>query len=194
MVAASLSAGLVLADQTVTIEATSFSPATITIAAGDKVVWSNVQPTDAHTATADKGSFDTGLIAPGQTMSVTFLTPGTFGYTCQVLPSMKGTVIVTAAEPNASPTPTPHRPPPTDARNDLLGGPNGPSSGLLLGLVLLAGALVIAAANGTRRRTARARASRWSVLAPGEAPRRGGSVGDRYPRTDQWIADDRPRG
>lgn len=74
----------------------AFSPATITIHAGDTVTWTNTgkQP---HTATATNNSWDTGVLRPGQSGSHTFSTPGTYSYYCIVHPYMKGTVVVLAA-------------------------------------------------------------------------------------------------
>ncbi len=59
----------------------SFSPATLTVQAGDTVVWTN---TDAapHTVTADGGSFDSGSVAPGGTYSHTFSSAGVLAYHC----------------------------------------------------------------------------------------------------------------
>jgi plastocyanin len=83
----------------------AFSPATITIHAGDTVTWTNTgkQP---HTATADNNSWDTGILRPGQSGSHTFSTPGTYSYYCIVHPFMKGTVVVLAAATTTTTTTT----------------------------------------------------------------------------------------
>lgn len=81
------------AKNAVTIQNYAFSPATITVKAGDSVTWTN-QDSTGHSATADDGSFDTGVLANGQSKSVTFSNPGTYTYHCSVHPYMKGTVIV----------------------------------------------------------------------------------------------------
>jgi plastocyanin len=74
-----------------------FTPAEVTIAAGQSVTWTN-NGTQAHTATADNGSaFDTGMVAKGDSKTITFDTPGTFTYHCTPHPWMKGTITVTAA-------------------------------------------------------------------------------------------------
>jgi plastocyanin len=70
-----------------------FSPAQISVAAGQRVIWRN-NDTVGHTATADNGSFNTGLIAPGGQASVTFGSAGNFDYSCQVHPNMTGNVTV----------------------------------------------------------------------------------------------------
>ena len=49
-----------------------------------------------HTFTADDGSFDSGSIAGGDTFEFTFTEAGTFAFHCNIHPSMKGTITVTA--------------------------------------------------------------------------------------------------
>lgn len=77
----------------VTIQNFAFSPATLTVKVGDKVTWTN-QDSAGHSATADDGSFDTGVLAQGKSGSITFSKVGTFTYHCSVHPMMKGTIIV----------------------------------------------------------------------------------------------------
>lgn len=77
----------------VTIQNFAFSPATITVKAGDSVTWTN-QDSAGHSATADDNSFDTGVLPQGQSKSVTFSKAGTYTYHCSVHPNMKATVIV----------------------------------------------------------------------------------------------------
>jgi hypothetical protein len=48
----------------------------------------------AHTATATDGSWDTGEIAAGQTISATFNQAGTWGYACTPHPWMIGQIVV----------------------------------------------------------------------------------------------------
>jgi plastocyanin len=59
-----------------------FSPKVIHVTAGSSVLWTNSDPV-AHTVTADDGSFDSGLVDPGSSVSLEFDTPGTFQYYCQ---------------------------------------------------------------------------------------------------------------
>jgi len=47
-----------------------------------------------HTATEIKGAWNTGDVAPGETKSVTFDTPGTYTYNCSPHPWMIAQVIV----------------------------------------------------------------------------------------------------
>lgn len=77
----------------VTIQNFAFSPATLTIKVGDKVTWTN-KDSAGHSATADKGNFDTGILQNGQSGSVTFSKPGTYTYHCSVHPMMKATIVV----------------------------------------------------------------------------------------------------
>lgn len=83
----------VMAKNAVTIQNMAFSPATLTVKVGDKVTWTN-QDSVGHSATADDSSFDTGVIAQGQSGSNTFAKAGTYTYHCSVHPNMKATIIV----------------------------------------------------------------------------------------------------
>jgi plastocyanin len=85
------------ASGSVTIADFNFAPATITINQGDTVTWNNNGPTP-HSATANDGSFDTGILKKGQSGSHTFNQAGTFSYFCKPHPFMKATVVVTAAQ------------------------------------------------------------------------------------------------
>lgn len=71
----------------------TYEPDPVVIQAGGKVTWQN-EDTAPHTATADDGSFDTGIIEKGKLGSATFKEPGTFTYFCEVHPTMHGTVEV----------------------------------------------------------------------------------------------------
>jgi len=81
------------ATHTVTMEAVGFQPATITVNAGDTVVWVNKDPFP-HTATAQDKSFDSGEIAAAKSWKLVAKKKGTFGYICAYHPTMKGTLIV----------------------------------------------------------------------------------------------------
>jgi plastocyanin len=84
------------ADTGVTISDFQFAPASVTIDVGDTVTWTNDGPTP-HSATADDGSFDTGIFDAGQSRSETFDQAGTFAYFCTPHPNMRGTITVRAA-------------------------------------------------------------------------------------------------
>ncbi len=73
-----------------------FRPATIDVAAGGRVTWTNtgVAP---HTVTATDDTFDSGRLASGATFVRTFETPGSYAYLCAVHPEMTATIRVVAA-------------------------------------------------------------------------------------------------
>jgi plastocyanin len=73
-----------------------FTPRTTTAHVGDAVTGTNNSQMP-HSATADGGSFDTGLIIPGSSASHTFTQPGRFTYHCSIHPFMHGTVVVLGA-------------------------------------------------------------------------------------------------
>jgi plastocyanin len=77
----------------VTIQNFAFSPATVTIKAGQSITWTN-EDSIGHSATADSGSFDTGVLSQGQSKTIAFAKAGTYTYHCSVHPNMKATVIV----------------------------------------------------------------------------------------------------
>jgi plastocyanin len=84
------------ADTGVTISDFRFAPSSVTVNVGDTVTWTNDGPTP-HSATADDGSFDTGVFDAGQSRSQTFDQAGTFAYFCTPHPNMRGTITVRAA-------------------------------------------------------------------------------------------------
>ncbi len=92
-------------DPSDTISDFKFTPATITIHAGDTITWTNVGPTE-HTATASNGSFNTGLLKKGQSGSHTFTQPGTYAYICTIHPFMHGTIVVLASSTTTTTTST----------------------------------------------------------------------------------------
>jgi plastocyanin len=72
-----------------------YAPASRKIAPGTWVTWSN-DGQDAHTVTADDGSFDSGNLDPSEGFSWYFDQPGTWQYTCTLHTWMVGTIIVGA--------------------------------------------------------------------------------------------------
>ena len=80
------------ATHTVIMDSTAFSPPTLTVKAGDRVVWQNRDPFP-HTATA-KGVFDSGSIAAGTKWTYTARKRGEFDYVCTLHPTMKGRLLV----------------------------------------------------------------------------------------------------
>jgi plastocyanin len=79
--------------KTVLIQGFKFKPANITIKRGTRVRWINKDSTK-HTATANNGAFNSGLLRKGQTFSRTFRTVGKKGYHCKPHPFMRGSVTV----------------------------------------------------------------------------------------------------
>jgi plastocyanin len=82
-----------------------YGPNTETISVGQTVTFKNtgVSP---HDATATDGSWKTPLLQTGESASVTFSTPGTFGFTCVLHPWMTGTIVVSAAPSAPAVAPT----------------------------------------------------------------------------------------
>jgi plastocyanin len=73
---------------TVTIEAMRFQPETLTVVAGDTIVWVN-KDLVPHTATSRAASFDSKTIQADQSWRVTLRTKGDFAYICTLHPTMK---------------------------------------------------------------------------------------------------------
>jgi quinohemoprotein ethanol dehydrogenase len=73
----------------------TYGPSRITVAAGSKVTFTNGGVTPHNASSSDGGGWDTGLLAKGETASVTFNRPGTYTYICTPHPSMIGQIIVT---------------------------------------------------------------------------------------------------
>src|SRR3954447_13206862 len=87
----------------VTMKDFSFGPTSVTVNVGESVTWTNNGPT-RHSATANDGSFDTGLLPKGKSASHSFGKAGTFAYVCSIHPNMHGTVRVVAASGGGSST------------------------------------------------------------------------------------------
>ncbi len=80
-------------EATVAIAGFAFEPASLEVAIGTPVTWTNQDGTQ-HTVTAADGSFDSGALAEGDTFSQTFDTAGTYSYACKFHSSMKATITV----------------------------------------------------------------------------------------------------
>jgi plastocyanin len=83
------------ATTSVTIVDYKYAPTITTVHVGDTIRWTNSGQAP-HTATANNGSFDTGILPKGGSGSHTFATAGTFTYYCTVHPFMHGKVNVLA--------------------------------------------------------------------------------------------------
>jgi len=131
----------IAADRLIEMRDFAFSPQTVEIRVGDRVTWTNRDGVE-HNAT--NGSFDTGLLAQGESASIRFTAPGTYAFFCQPHPSMTGTVIVRSTGA-----------PPTDtlAAVQSPGGDRDVRLGILLGVLAIA---TLASLRVLARRTAQA--------------------------------------
>src|SRR5918997_7086136 len=78
---------------TVDIRDHAFNPAQLNVAPGTTVTFVN-NDTEPHTATADNGLFDTGVLEPGSSFDVFFDGSGTVTYHCELHPDMQGSIVV----------------------------------------------------------------------------------------------------
>jgi plastocyanin len=83
---------------TVSVQDEVFVRPQVEFVAGNTLTWSS-DGAEQHTITADDGSFDSGIINPGDTFAFTFDASGTYPYYCQIHGApggigMAGTVIV----------------------------------------------------------------------------------------------------
>lgn len=132
---------------TVQIQDFAFRPVALTVPVNSTVTFTN-HDSAPHTASANDGSFDTGTLKQGQSMTITFTRAGTYAYFCQFHPFMRGTLVVTptaatgtlsaspapaASQPQATPPTLPTRMPSTGA-----GGAAAPLGMLLLGALSVA--------------------------------------------------------
>jgi plastocyanin len=74
----------------------AFVPASVTIRAGDSVTFVN-DDDDAHTATADDGTWDSEGLNQRQSWTHAFAKAGKVAYHCTVHPMMHGTLVVRSA-------------------------------------------------------------------------------------------------
>ena len=83
------------APNSITIDNFAFAPATITVAPGTKVTWTN-RDDEPHTVVsdADPKLFKSGPLDTDDGFSFTFEKPGTYRYFCSIHPHMVGTVVV----------------------------------------------------------------------------------------------------
>ena len=78
---------------TVTITGMAFSPANLSIKAGDTVIFRN-DDRAPHDATASNGAFATPRLEPGQAAQLTFPQAARYDYICSIHPSMTGSISV----------------------------------------------------------------------------------------------------
>lgn len=74
-----------------------FSPAAITVRAGTTVTWTNSDNFTHSVRMPPQNGRIIGVMHPGETVTFTFATPGTYPYDCSFHPqNMRGTVTVTS--------------------------------------------------------------------------------------------------
>lgn len=110
-----------------TVRDFAFEPATLTVAVGATVTWTNTGQA-RHTVTSDTSVFDSGSLAREQTFSWTADQPGVYAYHCEIHPAMTGVILVQDATGGATP------PIPTNAAS-------GSTSGMKLLLFGILGAV-----------------------------------------------------
>jgi plastocyanin len=70
-----------------------FDPPDAAVEPGSTITWTN-NGAVPHTVTADDGSFDSGVLNPGDSYTVAFDGQGTVTYHCAIHPEMRGSVTV----------------------------------------------------------------------------------------------------
>lgn len=77
----------------VKIDNFSFGPATLTVAVGTTVTWTN-RDDIPHTVVSDDKVFKSKVLDTDEKFAFTFTKPGTYPYFCSVHPKMTGKVVV----------------------------------------------------------------------------------------------------
>src|SRR5688572_27924812 len=104
LILGSLVAALVLvapaaaATKAVSIKRAAFSPATVSIVAGDSIRWRNDDTRD-HQIVSTTGAFASPVLRPSRTYTFSFDVAGTYRYRDALNPSVTGTVKVAGAPP-----------------------------------------------------------------------------------------------
>ena len=78
----------------VTIDNFSFSPATVTVAAGTEVTWLNRDDIPHTVVSDDKTTFKSRALDTDEKFSFTFAKAGTYTYFCSIHPRMTAKVVV----------------------------------------------------------------------------------------------------
>jgi plastocyanin len=88
------SASMQRATRQVAIMNFAFSPASLTVAVGTTVTWTN-KDSVGHTVTSDTGAWpDSGVVDTGKSFSFTFSKAGKFTYHCSIHPTMTASITV----------------------------------------------------------------------------------------------------
>src|SRR5919112_6775701 len=83
-----------------------FDPPQSAVEPGSTITWTN-KGNEPHTVTADDGSFDSGVLNPGDSYTVAFDGQGTVTYFCAIHPEMRGSVTVGGGGSGAAPAEQP---------------------------------------------------------------------------------------
>jgi plastocyanin len=86
------------ATKVVSIKRAAFSPATVSITAGDTIRWRN-DDTRNHQVVSTTGTFASPVLGPGKTYSFKFEFAGTYNYRDALVPTTIGTIKVAGAPP-----------------------------------------------------------------------------------------------
>lgn len=73
-----------------------FSPRDLTVQAGTAITWTN-RDSAPHDATDEAGGWATGTLKQSESATISFDSPGAYGYLCTIHPNMRGTVTVEEA-------------------------------------------------------------------------------------------------
>jgi plastocyanin len=78
----------------VVIDNFTYSPQTLTVAAGTKVRWTNKDDVPHTVTSTDRKFKGSGTLDTDETFATEFKTAGTYPYYCAVHPHMTGTIVV----------------------------------------------------------------------------------------------------
>jgi plastocyanin len=95
MVTADVNVNVQVSVSDVAIKNNAFTPTTVTVKKGAKIVWTNMDSV-AHNVVSDTGVFTSQSLQKGEayTLDTANLATGTYAYHCSIHPTMTGTVIV----------------------------------------------------------------------------------------------------
>ena len=79
----------------------AFQPASVTVAAGDTVQWTNTTNVDRQVV-ADQGNFVSPILKPGQSFSFRFRAADTYAYHDALHPAVKGSITVKGPPPTVT--------------------------------------------------------------------------------------------
>ena len=92
-VKAAVPAALPAAGAEVKIDNFTFTPPTLTVAAGTEVTWTN-RDDIPHTVVTEDKAIKSKVLDTDEKFTYTFTKPGTYSYFCSIHPKMKGTIVV----------------------------------------------------------------------------------------------------